>query len=104
MLGGWWNSPRVVTTLAPEASSRHTSSASSARGMYSTQSAPSATTSSMSFVATTPVAPSPHRSPASRPALSAECTHTPASSSLGCSITLRSARVPMLPVAHWTTR
>ena len=45
--------------------------------MYSTQSAPSATTSSMSFVATTPVGSSPHSSPASRPALSGEWTHTP---------------------------
>jgi hypothetical protein len=33
MLPGWWNSPRVVTTLVPEASSRHTSAGSSARGM-----------------------------------------------------------------------
>jgi hypothetical protein len=104
MLAGWWNSPRVVTTLAPDASSRHTSSASRARGMYSTQSAPSATTSSMSLVAATPVASSPHSSPASRPALSGAWTHTPARSRVGCSMTLRSARVPMLPVAHWTTR
>ena len=45
--------------------------------MYSTQSAPRPTMSSMSFVATTPVASRPHRSPASRPALSGEWTHTP---------------------------
>ena len=33
MLAGWWNSPRVVTTLLPASSSRHTSSTSRARGM-----------------------------------------------------------------------
>ena len=38
MLAGRWNSPRVVTTLAPDTNSRHTSSTSSARGMYRTQS------------------------------------------------------------------
>ena len=33
MLAGRWSSPRVVTTLAPEASSRPTSSVPSSRGM-----------------------------------------------------------------------
>jgi hypothetical protein len=33
MLAGRWNSPRVVTTLAPEARIRHTSSKSHDRGM-----------------------------------------------------------------------
>ena len=74
MLAGWWNSPRVVTTLAPDSSSRQTSSTSSARGMYSTQSAPSPRISSMSRVARTPVGASPQSSPASRPALSGEYT------------------------------
>ena len=31
-------------------------------------------------------------------------TYTPTRSSCGCSITVRSDRVPMLPVAHCTTR
>ena len=104
MLAGRWNSPRVVTTFAPEASSRHTSSTSQAAGMYRTQSAPRARISSMSPVAVTPVTGSPHRSPASFPALAVLCTYTPASDRPGCSMTDRSARVPMFPVAHWTTR
>ena len=33
MLSGWWNSPRVVTMLAPDASSAHTSSKLQAAGM-----------------------------------------------------------------------
>lgn len=33
MLGGWWNSPRVVTMFVPDARIRHTSSTSHARGM-----------------------------------------------------------------------
>ena len=33
MLSGWWNSPRVVTMLAPDASSAHTSSTLQAAGM-----------------------------------------------------------------------
>ena len=74
MLPGWWNSPRVVTMFAPDSSSRHTSSTSHARGMYSTQSAPSSRISSRSRVATTPVGSSPQSSPASRPALSGEYT------------------------------
>ena len=33
MLAGWWNSPRVVTTFAPDSSRRHTSSMSHCCGM-----------------------------------------------------------------------
>jgi hypothetical protein len=33
MLGGWWNWPHLVTTFAPDSSSRHTSSMSNIRGM-----------------------------------------------------------------------
>jgi hypothetical protein len=33
MLAGWWNCPHVVTTFAPEASRRQTSSMSRVRGM-----------------------------------------------------------------------
>ena len=104
MLSGRWNSPRVVTTFAPDASSRHTWSKSQAAGMYSTQSAPSARISSSSHVAATPVAGRPHSSPASFPALAGEWTYTPANVMSGCSMTDRSAREPMFPVAHWTTR
>ena len=50
------------------------------------------------------VGPIPHRSPASRPSFSAVVTYRPARVSCGCSITPRSERVPILPVAHWTTR
>ena len=74
MEAGWWNSPRVVTMLAPDSSRRHTSSKSQAWGMYRTQSAFRARISSMSRVASTPVTPSPQSSPASRPALSGEYT------------------------------
>ncbi|MGR7000949.1 hypothetical protein ACU686_27590 [Yinghuangia aomiensis] len=104
MLAGRWNSPRVVTMFVPAASSRHTSSASHDWGMYSTQSAPSATTSSTRSVAVIPVGPAPHSSPASRPALAELCTYTPASSIRGCPMTWRNARAPMVPVAHCTTR
>ena len=38
------------------------------------------------------------------PTLSSEYTYSPTSSSSGCSITARSDRSPMLPVAHCTTR
>src|SRR5438067_8783532 len=55
-------------------------------------------------VAFTPVAPSPHSSPASRPALSSECTYSPAKVIDGCRMTARREWVPILPVAHWTTR
>ena len=104
MLSGRWNSPLVVTTLAPAASSRHTSSTSQAAGMYRTQSAPRARISPMSPVAVTPVAGRPQRSPASCPALAGLCTYTPASDRPGCSMTDRRDRAPMFPVAHWTTR
>ena len=78
MPGGCWNSPRVVTTLAPDSSRRHTSSKSQLCGMYSTQSAPRARISSIESVARTPVGPPrPHRSPASRPTLSGEYTYRP---------------------------
>jgi hypothetical protein len=73
-LAARWNSPRVVTTFIPDASSRHTASKSQARGMYRIQSAPRAAISSMSRVATTPVLPSPHSSPASRPVFAGEWT------------------------------
>ena len=59
---------------------------------------------SRSFVAATPVAGRSHISPASRPAFSAECTQRPTSSIPGWSMTPWSDLVPMLPVAHWTTR
>jgi hypothetical protein len=91
MLSARWNSPRVVTTFAPEVSSRPTSSMSQAAGMYSTQSAPSAKISSMSRVAVTPVAGSPHNSPTSFPALAGVWTYTPAKVMSGCSMTDRSA-------------
>ena len=68
MLAGRWNSPRVVTTLAPASRSRHTSSKSIPR-MYRTQSAPSATMSSIAFVAITPFGSTPQSSPASVPDL-----------------------------------
>ena len=32
-LGGWWNSPRVVTTLLPDSSRRHSASTSQPCGM-----------------------------------------------------------------------
>src|SRR3954468_12676948 len=60
--------------------------------------------SSVDVVAITPVVPTPASSPASFPALAAECTYSPESSRSGCSITARKDFVPMLPVAHWTTR
>src|SRR4030095_13088598 len=47
---------------------------------------------------------SPHSSPAPTPTLSSQWTHSPTSSSPGWPMTPRSERVPMLPVAHWTTR
>ena len=74
MEAGWWNSPRVVTMSAPDSSRRHTSSKLHSCGMYRTQSAPRARISSTSRVARTPVGPSPHSSPASRPALSGAYT------------------------------
>ena len=74
MLSGRWNSPRVVTMLAPDARIRHTSSKSQPCCMYRTQSASRARMSSIEFVATTPVVPTPQSSPASLPALSGECT------------------------------
>src|SRR4051812_48094514 len=58
----------------------------------------------MSGVACTPTGATPQSSPASRPALPGSYTRTPASSSRGCSMTPRSDLVPMLPVAHCTTR
>ena len=64
----------------------------------------SARTSSIEPVASTPVGASPASSPASRPTLSGSYTWTPTSSRSGCSSTPCSDRVPMLPVAHWTTR
>ena len=105
MLAGWWNSPRVVTTLAPDSSRRHTSSMSQARGMYRTQSAPRARISSMIVGGRRPRSGrSPHSSPASRPTLSGAYTYSPTNVRSGCSMTPRSDRAPMLPVAHWTTR
>ncbi len=68
-LSGRWNSPRVVTMLAPDSRIRHTSSKSQPCCMYSTQSAPRARTSSIELVATTPVVATPHSSPASLPDL-----------------------------------
>ena len=103
-LAGRWNSPRVVTTFKPDASSWQTSSKSQACGMYSTQSEPRARISSTSFVAKTSVASSPQSSPASRPALSGLCTYTPVRVMFGCLMTARRAPAPMLPVAHWMTR
>ncbi len=73
------NSPLVVTMLAPEASRRHTASRSQPWGMYSTQSAPRARTSSIEPVASTPVGSVPASSPASRPTLSSVCTWSPTS-------------------------
>src|SRR5262245_7670107 len=69
-----------------------------------TQSASSESTASRSVVAVTPVAASPHRSPASTPSFASSYTSTPTSSRFGCRITSRSARCPVLPVAHCTTR
>ena len=103
-LSGRWNSMRVVTTLAPDSSNRHSTSISASLAMYSTQSGSRARISSMSRVATTPVGSAPHSSPASRPTLASEYTYSPTSSSCGWSITARNERSPMLPVAHCTTR
>ena len=52
----------------------------------------------------TPTGSSSHRSPASTPSLAGSYTRTPTSSSSGSRITSRSARPPMLPVPHCTTR
>src|SRR4051794_6272186 len=60
--------------------------------------------SSMSLVAVIPTCSRPHSAPASWPAFSGEWTYRPTRSMSGCSMTSRSAFVPMLPVAHWTTR
>ena len=57
MLAGRWNSPRVVTMLAPDSRIRHTSSKSQPCCMYRTQSASRARMSSIEFVAITPVLP-----------------------------------------------
>ncbi len=104
ILAGRATSSRVVTMLTPDARRRQTSSVLKPCCMYNTQSAPSASTSSIELVAITPVVPLPHRSPASRPALSGECTNRPTSSRCGWSITAPSDLVPIFPVAHWTTR
>ncbi len=103
-LAGRWNSPRVVTMLAPDSRIRHTSSKSQPCCMYRTQSASRARTSLIESVAITPVVPTPQSSPASLPTFSGECTYSPTSSRSGWSITARSDFVPMFPVAHWTTR
>src|SRR5213075_2580908 len=57
-----------------------------------------------SVVAATPTGASPHNSPASTPCFAGSYTTKPTSSRSGSRITSRNARVPMLPVAHWTTR
>src|SRR5438270_7821110 len=71
--------------------------------MYDTASASRARISSTSLVALTPTAPTPARSPASRPALAGLCTSKPTSSSCGCSTIPRRASCPTFPVAHWMT-
>ena len=97
------------TTFLPDRNSRAISVIASigrrsAVAVYETQSASSASSASASLVASTPVGGRPHNSPASFPALSAECTHTPTSSSSGWPMMQRSAAVPTLPVLHWMTR
>src|SRR5262245_65734767 len=72
--------------------------------MYRTRSAASARIAPRSVVARTPMGSSPHSPPASTPAFSGSYTSRPARASEGCRITSRRARVPMLPVAHCTTR
>ena len=74
MLAGWWNSPRVVTMLAPDASRRHTVVDVAAPGHV--EHAVGAEREDLVDVVGGDDAggPSPQSSPASRPALSAEYT------------------------------
>src|SRR5262245_64588358 len=73
-------------------------------GIWSTQSASSATSAATSSVATTPPRDAPTNSPASFPTFSGLYTRSPTTSSSGCSRAIASDRSPMLPVAHWMTR
>lgn len=68
------------------------------------QSGRSAISRSASLVVVTPIGPIPVSSPASRPTLLAECTHTPTNSVPGFSATARTAMDPMPPVDQTTTR
>ena len=74
-LAGWWNSPRVVTMLAPDASRRHTSSKSQRlRHVQHAVGAEGQDRRRCRRWPSTPVGAVPHSSPASRPALSGEYT------------------------------
>jgi hypothetical protein len=100
----------VLTTFVPAArnaiSSRSASPGRvSACDVYTTQSAPSATSASTSSVATIPVASSrPHSAAASRPTLLGLLACTPTSSRSGRSMRARRAWRPTLPVENWITR
>src|SRR5689334_17176420 len=59
---------------------------------------------STSLVAASPIGSIPASAPASRPSLSALCTHTPTSSRSGRRWMARMAMVPMPPVDHTATR
>src|SRR5215208_494751 len=76
-----YTQPTGVTTLFPDRRMDLTSSSSGINGAYTTQSASTASTSSLLELATTPNGSRPKISPTSRPSLSALCTQQPTSSS-----------------------
>src|ERR1700722_18200365 len=81
--GSGYTQPTGVTTFLPDRKIATTSSSLGTNGLYMTQSASSASRSSMLDVAVTPNSPSPVIWPTSRPFLSALCTQQPTSSSCG---------------------
>src|SRR6202012_2530900 len=81
--GSGYTQPTGVTTFLPDRRIAMTSSSLGTSGLYTTQSASVASTSSMLEVAATPSAAVPRISPTSRPFLSALCTQHPTSSSRG---------------------
>src|ERR1700683_1094582 len=84
LLRSGYTQPTGVTTFLPDRRMATTSSSLGISGLYTTQSASSANTSSMLDVAATPIVSAmPRISPTSRPFLSALCTQQPTNSSCG---------------------
>src|SRR3984893_2109496 len=100
LLRSGYTQPTGVTTFLPDRKIATTSSSLGTSGLYTTQSASVASTSSTLEVAATPSAAVPTFSPASGPVLSALCTQQPASSSCGWFSTHSMAAFPTPPVAH----
>src|SRR6202044_584300 len=104
LLRSGYTQPTGVTTFFPDRRMATTSSSLGISGLYTTQSASRASTSSLLDVAATPSDSMPKISPTSRPFLSVLCTQQPASSSCGWFSTHPMAALPTPPVAHWMTR